>query len=195
MNRQFCSRCGNENAPDLNFCLQCGQSLKNAGSSQGALDELPPTIFIEQKNTASKGFMNSEPTVFFELPPTMALPINQPAIFQQQFGQSPNKRNEWLAKIALILSISSVVLFVLVNTFVIGDLLSLIGLGILFKLFLWGGILIWLGGTATGVGAAVLRFSSPQSYGGRGKAISSVILSAVGLLLIIFWFARYRLFN
>jgi hypothetical protein len=149
--------------------------------------------------SSNQGASDSVATVI--VPPQQAQNFYQSALPKTQYffvpalEQTVFKKNKWLARTALALSISSVVYFILVNTLVIGNFLSLVGLGMLFNLFLWGGILIWLGGIATGVSAAVLRFTSPESYGGRGKAVSSVILSAVGFLLIIYWFARNGFFN
>lgn len=170
-----CPSCGQSYSDEnINFCLNDGELLsRQTGSSsyqppysQGAADDSPPTVVLDQARVTN-------PTGW----PASGGPI---AAYQQQyqspiFSQQPAAAspNQVLGIVSLATGASS---------FVLGWCCGL-------------GIILGPAAIITGIIAIVQNKNDPTRYGGRGFAIGGIVTGSLFLLAYILYFVLVVLLN
>lgn len=97
MNMKVCPKCGKENAPQMNFCSDCGQGLPSGGAPTGRIDEPPPTVFMGQQPPQSPfgqtpSSSNAPNNPFGQSQQNQQTPSNNP-FGQSQQNQAPPNNN------------------------------------------------------------------------------------------------------
>lgn len=171
-----CPRCGRtytEN--DLNFCLDDGELLTTAGSTQPPtryVDDSPPTLTMDPTRvTNPTNFPVSQAPAQWQQP----VPMGQQAPRFGTYGMAMSP-NQTLAVVSLCLGIGSIT---------IGWCCSL-------------GLLLSPAALITGGIALAQNKSNPQSYGGKGMAIGGMAAGGVfivGYIIVIILYGAALFFG